>query len=88
MREAGVIVVDVDYRLCPENIWGKCFQDAWDALNWVRTVFLSFFPFLFLFIITENWLIVAARFASLHRCSMPTQLPSRSVAYPRADISA
>ncbi|KAL2173012.1 Alpha/Beta hydrolase protein [Thermothelomyces heterothallicus CBS 202.75] len=36
MREAGVIVVDVDYRLCPENTWGKCFQDAWDALNWVR----------------------------------------------------
>lgn len=33
---AGVVVVDVDYRLCPETIWGKCFQDAWAALKWVR----------------------------------------------------
>lgn len=36
MREAGVVVVDVDYRHCPETIWGKCIQDAWAALNWVR----------------------------------------------------
>lgn len=33
---AGVVVVDVDYRLCPETSWGKCFQDAWAALEWVR----------------------------------------------------
>ncbi|KAK3291408.1 Alpha/Beta hydrolase protein [Chaetomium fimeti] len=36
MREAGVSVVDVDYRLCPENTWGKCILDAWSALKWVR----------------------------------------------------
>ncbi|KAL2193258.1 Alpha/Beta hydrolase protein, partial [Corynascus similis CBS 632.67] len=36
MREAGVVVVDVDYRLCPENTWGKCIQDGWDVLRWVR----------------------------------------------------
>ncbi|GAB1319802.1 Alpha/beta hydrolase fold-3 domain-containing protein [Madurella fahalii] len=36
MREAGVVVVDVGYRLCPETVWGKCIEDAWDALNWVR----------------------------------------------------
>ncbi|KAK4223355.1 putative Esterase/lipase [Podospora fimiseda] len=36
MREAGVVVVDVNYRHCPETIWGKCIQDAWAALNWVR----------------------------------------------------
>jgi len=36
MREAGVVVVDVDYRLCPEvGEVGKCFEDAWAALNWV-----------------------------------------------------
>ncbi|KAK4151656.1 Alpha/Beta hydrolase protein [Chaetomidium leptoderma] len=36
MREAGVAVVDVDYRLCPETTWGKCIQDGWDVLKWVR----------------------------------------------------
>ncbi|OAA65811.1 Alpha/beta hydrolase fold-3 [Niveomyces insectorum RCEF 264] len=36
MREAGVVVVDVNYRHCPETIWGKCFEDAWAALIWVR----------------------------------------------------
>ncbi|KAK0732895.1 Alpha/Beta hydrolase protein [Lasiosphaeria miniovina] len=36
MREAGVVVVDVNYRHCPETTWGKCIQDAWAALNWVR----------------------------------------------------
>ncbi|KAK3935771.1 alpha/beta-hydrolase [Diplogelasinospora grovesii] len=36
MREAGVAVVDVNYRHCPETIWGKCIQDAWAALNWAR----------------------------------------------------
>ncbi|KAK3347309.1 Alpha/Beta hydrolase protein [Neurospora tetraspora] len=35
MREAGVVVVDVNYRHCPETIFGKAFQDAWAALNWV-----------------------------------------------------
>ncbi|KAI0482571.1 Alpha/Beta hydrolase protein [Xylariaceae sp. FL0804] len=33
---AGVVVVDVNYRHCPETVWGKCIQDAWAALNWVR----------------------------------------------------
>ncbi|KAK0615170.1 Alpha/Beta hydrolase protein [Bombardia bombarda] len=36
MREAGVVVIDVNYRHCPETIWGKCIQDAWAALNWAR----------------------------------------------------
>lgn len=40
MREAGVVVVDVNYRHCPETIWGKCIQDAWAALNWVWPPFL------------------------------------------------
>ncbi|ROW15313.1 hypothetical protein VPNG_03063 [Cytospora leucostoma] len=33
---AGIAVVDVGYRHCPETLWGKCFQDAWAALNWAR----------------------------------------------------
>lgn len=33
---AGIAVVDVNYRHCPETLWGKCFQDAWAALNWAR----------------------------------------------------
>ncbi|CAK7229412.1 hypothetical protein SCUCBS95973_007214 [Sporothrix curviconia] len=36
MREAGVAVVDVNYRHCPETLWGKCFEDAWAALLWTR----------------------------------------------------
>lgn len=32
----GVLVVDVDYRLCPENIFGKCIEDGWAALTWVH----------------------------------------------------
>ncbi|KAH9897456.1 Alpha/Beta hydrolase protein [Xylariomycetidae sp. FL2044] len=36
MREADVVVVDVNYRHCPETIWGKCIQDAWAVLLWVR----------------------------------------------------
>lgn len=36
MREAGVVVVDVNYRHCPETLWGKCFEDAWAALTWAR----------------------------------------------------
>ncbi|KAK1753937.1 Alpha/Beta hydrolase protein [Echria macrotheca] len=35
MRTAGIVVVDVAYRLCPESVWGKCVQDAWAALRWV-----------------------------------------------------
>ncbi|KAJ4415055.1 hypothetical protein N0V82_007571 [Gnomoniopsis sp. IMI 355080] len=31
---AGVAVVDVNYRHCPETVFGKCFQDAFAALNW------------------------------------------------------
>ncbi|CAM1500623.1 Fc.00g097850.m01.CDS01 [Cosmosporella sp. VM-42] len=33
---AGVVVVDVNYRHCPEAAWGRCFEDAWAALLWVR----------------------------------------------------
>ncbi|KAI0397821.1 alpha/beta-hydrolase [Xylariaceae sp. FL0594] len=37
MRDgAGVVVVDVNYRHCPEAQFGKCFQDGWAALHWVR----------------------------------------------------
>jgi acetyl esterase/lipase len=31
----GCVVVDVDYRLCPEWIFGKNIEDGWAALNWV-----------------------------------------------------
>ncbi|RKU44097.1 hypothetical protein DL546_001215 [Coniochaeta pulveracea] len=38
MRDnAGVVVVDVNYRHCPEVIWGKCVQDGMAALNWARS---------------------------------------------------
>ncbi|ORY57463.1 Alpha/Beta hydrolase protein [Pseudomassariella vexata] len=33
---AGVVVVDVNYRHCPESAWGKGIEDAWAALQWVR----------------------------------------------------
>ncbi|KAK3317132.1 Alpha/Beta hydrolase protein [Cercophora scortea] len=36
MREAGIVVVDVGYRHCPETIWGKCIEDGWAALKWTR----------------------------------------------------
>ncbi|EPE03833.1 alpha beta-hydrolase [Ophiostoma piceae UAMH 11346] len=36
MREAGIVVVDVNYRHCPDTLWGKCFEDAWAVLLWVR----------------------------------------------------
>ncbi|KJR88519.1 esterase [Sporothrix schenckii 1099-18] len=36
MREAGVVVVDVNYRHCPETLFGKAFEDAWAALLWTR----------------------------------------------------
>ena len=32
---AGIAVVDVNYRHCPEVAWGKCFEDAEAALFWV-----------------------------------------------------
>ncbi|KAI1101464.1 alpha/beta-hydrolase [Jackrogersella minutella] len=37
MRDgAGVVVVDVNYRHCPETTWGKCMEDALAALLWAR----------------------------------------------------
>ncbi|KAI0385731.1 alpha/beta-hydrolase [Hypomontagnella monticulosa] len=37
MRDgAGVVVIDVNYRHCPEAAWGKCIEDAWAALLWAR----------------------------------------------------
>ncbi|KAI1496211.1 Alpha/Beta hydrolase protein [Biscogniauxia marginata] len=37
MRDgAGVVVIDVNYRHCPETVWGKCMLDAWAALLWAR----------------------------------------------------
>ncbi|OWP05180.1 hypothetical protein B2J93_3311 [Marssonina coronariae] len=33
----SIVVVDVDYRLCPENAYGRHIEDAWAALNWVYT---------------------------------------------------
>ncbi|KAI1142640.1 alpha/beta-hydrolase [Hypoxylon sp. FL0543] len=37
MRDgAGVVVIDVNYRHCPETPWGKCIEDARAALVWTR----------------------------------------------------
>ncbi|KAI1843291.1 hypothetical protein JX266_010465 [Neoarthrinium moseri] len=37
MRDgAGIVVVDVNYRHCPEVVWGKAIEDAWAALQWAR----------------------------------------------------
>ncbi|OIW22840.1 alpha/beta-hydrolase [Coniochaeta ligniaria NRRL 30616] len=37
MRDgAGVVVIDVNYRHCPETVWGKCVQDGWAVLCWAR----------------------------------------------------
>ncbi|KAI0135942.1 alpha/beta-hydrolase [Hypoxylon sp. NC0597] len=37
MRDnAGVIVIDVNYRHCPEATWGKCIEDARAVLKWAR----------------------------------------------------
>ncbi|OTA97871.1 hypothetical protein M434DRAFT_391486 [Hypoxylon sp. CO27-5] len=37
MRDnAGVVVIDVNYRHCPETTWGKCIEDARAALRWAR----------------------------------------------------
>ncbi|KAH8691387.1 Alpha/Beta hydrolase protein [Talaromyces proteolyticus] len=33
----GIIIVDVDYRLCPESRYGKGIEDGWAALKWVYT---------------------------------------------------
>lgn len=35
-QDAGVVVIDVNYRHCPEVIWGKAIEDAWSAVKWVR----------------------------------------------------
>ncbi|KAI1333211.1 alpha/beta-hydrolase [Xylariaceae sp. FL0255] len=38
MRDgAGIVVIDVNYRHCPEAIFGSAFQDAWAAYQWVRS---------------------------------------------------
>ncbi|KAK7753238.1 hypothetical protein SLS62_004757 [Diatrype stigma] len=38
MRDgAGIVVIDVNYRHCPETVWGKCIQDGWAALLWARS---------------------------------------------------
>lgn len=31
----GILVVDVDYRLSPENAFGTGTDDAWAAIRWV-----------------------------------------------------
>lgn len=33
---AGVVVVDVNYRHCPEATFGKGMEDGWAALQWAR----------------------------------------------------
>lgn len=33
---AGLVIVDVNYRHCPEAPWGKGVEDSWAALRWVR----------------------------------------------------
>ncbi|KAK9771503.1 putative Alpha/Beta hydrolase protein [Seiridium cardinale] len=33
---AGIVVIDVNYRHCPEVTWGKAIEDAWAALKWAR----------------------------------------------------
>ncbi|OTB07667.1 hypothetical protein M426DRAFT_317968 [Hypoxylon sp. CI-4A] len=37
MRDnAGVVVIDVNYRHCPEVVWGVGVDDAWRAVLWAR----------------------------------------------------
>ncbi|KAI1390337.1 alpha/beta-hydrolase [Hypoxylon trugodes] len=37
MRDgAGVVVIDVNYRHCPEAVWGSGVRDAWAVLLWAR----------------------------------------------------
>ncbi|OJJ45158.1 hypothetical protein ASPZODRAFT_134567 [Penicilliopsis zonata CBS 506.65] len=33
---AGLVVVDVNYRHCPEAVFGKGIEDAWAALQWTH----------------------------------------------------
>ncbi|KAJ5683279.1 triacylglycerol lipase [Penicillium macrosclerotiorum] len=35
-NKVGIIVIDVDYRLSPENTFGKGHDDAWAAIRWVH----------------------------------------------------
>jgi acetyl esterase/lipase len=42
VKELGITVVSVSYRLAPEHVFPTAAHDAIDSLNWVRT---SFFPF-------------------------------------------
>ncbi|KAJ5149677.1 hypothetical protein N7448_001255 [Penicillium atrosanguineum] len=34
--KAGVLVMDIDYRLAPENAFYKGHEDGWSAVQWVR----------------------------------------------------
>ncbi|KAI0146690.1 Alpha/Beta hydrolase protein [Pestalotiopsis sp. NC0098] len=36
-KGAGVVVIDVNYRHCPEVTWGKAIEDAWAAVKWARS---------------------------------------------------
>ncbi|KAH8676098.1 Alpha/Beta hydrolase protein [Xylariales sp. PMI_506] len=35
---AGVVVIDVNYRHCPEAPWGKAIEDGFTAVKWVRSL--------------------------------------------------
>jgi acetyl esterase/lipase len=34
-EQSGLLVIDINYRHCPEVPYGKNIEDAWAALNWV-----------------------------------------------------
>lgn len=34
-KENGVVAVNVDYRLAPENVFPVAINDAWDVTKWV-----------------------------------------------------
>jgi acetyl esterase len=36
VKDLGLTVLSVDYRLAPENKWPVAVHDGIDALNWVR----------------------------------------------------
>ena len=40
-EKLGIICVNIDYRLAPENVFPTSVNDAWDAVQWVRNVLLS-----------------------------------------------
>jgi len=40
-EKLGIICVNIDYRLAPENVFPTSVNDAWDAVRWVRNVLLS-----------------------------------------------